>query len=272
MARRSERAGLKKFRRIKEFLKPTWEVEPIMLKIKNMDASFGKIQVLRRVSLHVGAGEIVSLIGANGAGKTTLLNVISGLHPSQNGSRIFLNVETQGWRPEKIVATGLVQVPETDKVFIPLTVQENLELGAFLRRHNRTMLTKEMEKVFELFPILRERKNQLAGMLSGGERQMLALGKGLMSQPKLLMLDEPSLGLAPLISKEIFHIIVSLNQQGTTILLVEQNAREALRISHRAYVLDTGRITLTGTGDELLKNEEVKRAFLGKDYRGKWER
>jgi len=243
-----------------------------MLKIKNIDAFFGKIQVLRRVSLHVGASEIVSLIGANGAGKTTLLNVISGLHPSRNGSRVFLDAETRGWRPEKIVAMGLIQVPETDKVFNPLTVQENLELGAFLRRQDRALLKKEMEKVFKLFPILKERKDQQAGMLSGGERQMLALGKGLMSQPKLLMLDEPSLGLSPLISSEIFCIIQSLNRQGTTILLVEQNAREALRVSHRAYVLDTGRMTLSGTGEELLKNEEVKRAFLGKDYRGKWER
>jgi len=243
-----------------------------MLKIKNIDALFGKIQVLRRVSLHVGAGEIVSLIGANGAGKTTLLNVISGLHPSRNGSRIFLDVEIRGWKPEKIVALGLIQVPEADKVFNPLTILENLELGAYLRRQDRVKLLKDMERVFQIFPILRERKNLPAGTLSGGERQMLALGKALMGQPKLLMLDEPSLGLAPTIVSEIFRIIRTLNEQGTTILLIEQNAREALRISDRAYVLDTGRIILTGTGNELLSNEEVKRAFLGKDYRGKWER
>lgn len=243
-----------------------------MLKIKNIDAFFGKIQVLRRVSLHVGAGEIVSLIGANGAGKTTLLNVISGLHPSRNGSMIFIDMETRGWKPEKIVALGLIQVPETDKVFNPLTVLENLELGAYLRRQDRGTLREEMEKVFQLFPILRDRQGQPAATLSGGERQMLALGKALMGQPKLLMLDEPSLGLAPTVVSEIFQIIQSLNGQGTTILLVEQNAREALRISRRAYVLDTGRIILTGTGEELLSNEEVKRAFLGKDYRGKWER
>ena len=243
-----------------------------MLKIKNIDAFFSKIQVLRRVSLHVGAGEIVSLIGANGAGKTTLLNVISGLHPSRNGSRIFLDVEIRGWKPEKIVALGLIQVPEADKVFNPLTILENLELGAYLRRQDRVKLLKDMERVFQIFPILRERKNLPAGTLSGGERQMLALGKALMGQPKLLMLDEPSLGLAPTIVSEIFRIIRTLNEQGTTILLIEQNAREALRISDRAYVLDTGRIILTGTGNELLSNEEVKRAFLGKDYRGKWER
>jgi len=243
-----------------------------MLKIQNIDAFFGKIQVLRRVSLHVGAGEIVSLIGANGAGKTTLLNVISGLHPTRNGSRIFMNVETRGWKPEKIVARGLIQVPETDKVFNPLTVMENLELGAYSRRQDGTMLHQEIDTLFHLFPILRERKEQPAGTLSGGERQMLALGKALMGRPKLLMLDEPSLGLAPTIVAEIFRIIQSLNGGGTTILLVEQNAREALRISHRAYVLDTGRIILTGTGGELLSNDEVKRAFLGKDYRGKWER
>jgi len=243
-----------------------------MLKIKNIDAFFGKIQVLRHVSLHVGAGEIVSLIGANGSGKTTLLNVISGLHPCANGSRIFMGIETRGWKPEKIVALGIIQVPETDKIFTPLTVLENLELGAYLRHQDRTKLQKDMEKLFQLFPILRERKDQFAGTLSGGERQMLAVGKALMAQPKLLMLDEPSLGLAPTIVSDIFKTIRSLNSQGTTILLVEQNAKEALRISCRAYVLDTGRIILTGTGEELLGNEEVKRAFLGKDYRGKWER
>jgi branched-chain amino acid transport system ATP-binding protein len=243
-----------------------------MLKVKNIDAFFGRIQVLRHVSLHVDTGEIVSLIGANGSGKTTLLNVISGLHPSRNGSRIFMDVETRSWKPEKIVALGIIQVPETDKVFNPLTILENLELGAYLRRLDRPTLREEMEKVFQLFPPLRERKTQPAGTLSGGERQMLALGKAMMAQPKLLMLDEPSLGLAPTVVLEIFRTIRSLNSEGTTTLLVEQNAREALRISSRAYVLDTGRIVLTGSGEELLSNEEVKRAFLGKDYRGKWER
>ena len=243
-----------------------------MLSVKNIDAFFGKIQVLRHVSLHVEKGEIVALIGANGAGKTTLLNVISGIHPSRNGSRVFLNQETRGERPEKIVALGLVQVPETDKVFNPLTVVENLELGGYLRRQDGATLREEMERVFGIFPVLRERQGQPAGMLSGGERQMLALGRALMSDPKLLMLDEPSLGLAPTMVSEIFRIIQSLHTQGKTILLVEQNAREALRMSDRAYVLDAGRIILTGTGEELLTNEEVKRAFLGKDYHQKWER
>jgi branched-chain amino acid transport system ATP-binding protein len=243
-----------------------------MLKIKNIDAFFGKIQVLRHITLHVGAGEIVSLIGANGAGKTTLLNVISGLHPSWNGSRIFMDVETRGWRPEKIVALGLIQVPENEKVFTPLTVLENLELGSYLRRLDRGTLEQELERVFEQFPILRDRKDQAAGMLSGGERQMLALAKALMGKPRMIMPDEPSLGLAPTVVSEIFRIIQSLNEQGTTILLVEQNAKEALRISRRAYVMDTGRILLTDTGEDLLNNEEVKRAFLGKDYQGKWER
>ena len=243
-----------------------------MLRVKNTDAFFGKIQVLRNVSLHVDAKEIVSLIGANGAGKTTLLNVISGIHPSRNGSRVFLGTETLRLKPEKIVALGLVQVPEADKVFSPLTVIENLQLGAYLRRDDKAAIEREMEKVFELFAILKERRSQPAGMLSGGERQMLALGKALMSHPKLLMLDEPSLGLAPQVVSDIFRVIQALNARGTTILLVEQNARETLRISHRAYVLDTGRITLTGTGEELLINEEVKRAFLGKDYQKKWER
>jgi len=243
-----------------------------MLRVKNTDAFFGKIQVLRNVSLHIEANEIVSLIGANGAGKTTLLNVISGLHPSRNGSRVFLGIETLRMKPERIVALGLVQVPEADKVFSPLTVLENLQLGAYLRRDDKAAIEREMEKVFELFGILKERRSQPAGMLSGGERQMLALGKALMSDPRLLMLDEPSLGLAPQVVSDIFRVIQALNARGTTILLVEQNARETLRISHRAYVLDTGRITLTGTGEELLTNEEVKRAFLGKDYQKKWER
>ena len=243
-----------------------------MLKIKNIDAFFGKIQVLRHVSLHIEAGEIVSLIGANGAGKTTLLNVISGLHPSPNGSRVFLDVETRGLRPERIVALGLIQVPEADKVFSPLSVLENLELGAYIRRGDPRAMKENLEHVFRLFPVLKERKEQPAAFLSGGERQMLALGKALMGGPKLLMLDEPSLGLAPTVVAEIFQTIRSLYERGTTILLVEQNAREALRISRRAYVLETGRITLTGAGEELLGNEEVKRAFLGKDYRGKWER
>jgi len=243
-----------------------------MLKIKNIDAFFGKIQVLRHVSLHVGAGEIVALIGANGAGKTTLLNVISGLHPAPNGSRIFLDTETRGLRPEKIVALGLIQVPEADKVFNPLTVFENLELGGYLRRNDPEALKEGLDEVFRLFPVLRERREQPAALLSGGERQMLALGRALMGGPKLLMLDEPSLGLAPTVVAEILRTIRALNERGTTILLVEQNAREALRTCRRAYVLDTGRIILTGTGEELLQNEEVKRAFLGKDYRGKWER
>ncbi len=243
-----------------------------MLKIKNIDAFFGSIQVLRHVTLHVGAGEIVSLIGANGAGKTTLLNVISGLHPSRNGSRLFLDVEIRGMRPEKIVALGLIQVPESDKVFTPLSVLENLELGAYLRRGNAADLQQDLAAVFDQFPSLRERKDKPAGTLSGGERQMLALAKALMGRPRMIMADEPSLGLAPTVVAEIFRTLQSLNGKGTTILLVEQNAREALRISRRAYVMDTGRMVLTGTGEELLGNEEVKRAFLGKDYQGKWER
>ena len=243
-----------------------------MLKLKNIDAFFGKIQVLRHVTLHVGAGEIVSLIGANGAGKTTLLNVVSGVHPAWEGSRVVDDMETRGWRPEKLVARGVVQIPEAEKVFTPLSVMENLELGAYLRGLARAALQQEMEKVFAVFPVLRERKSQAAGTLSGGERQMLALGKALMAKPRMIMPDEPSLGLAPTVTAEIFGILRSLNEQGTTILLVEQNAREALRISHRAYVLDTGRIILTGTGADLVNNEEVKRAFLGRDYQGKWER
>lgn len=243
-----------------------------MLKVKNIDAFYGKVQVLRHVTMHVEEGEIVSLIGANGAGKTTLLNVISGLHPAANGSRIFKDIEIKGMSPEKIVALGLVQVPEIDKIFPPLSVAENLELGAYLRRLDGQTRRQEMERVFALFPSLRHRQSQMAGTLSGGERQMLALGKALMARPTLLMLDEPSLGLAPFMTAEIFRTIQTLPSKGTTILLVEQNAREALRICHRAYVLEVGRIILTGAGEELRHNEEVKRAFLGKDYQAKWER
>jgi branched-chain amino acid transport system ATP-binding protein len=243
-----------------------------MLRVKNVDAYYGKIQVLRRVSLHVAPAEIVSLIGANGSGKTTLLNVISGIHAQSAGSCLFRDSETRGLSPEKIVALGFIQVPESDKVFSPLTLRENLELGAYIRRLDSATLQGELEGIFQRFPILRERQEQAAATLSGGERQMLAIGKALMGKPKLLMLDEPSLGLAPTIVNEIFKIVASLPGQGTTILLVEQNAREALKISRRAYVLETGRVVLTGTGEELLGNEEVKRAFLGKDYRGKWER
>jgi len=228
--------------------------------------------VLRRVSLHVGNREIVSLIGSNGSGKTTLLNVISGVHDTPNGSIIFDEVEIRGWRPEKRVSRGLIQVPEKDKVFTPLTVLENLELGGYVRREEVNRFQARLEEIWHLFPILQERRSQPAGTLSGGERQMLALGKALMGRPQLLMLDEPSLGLAPAIVAEIFRTIQTLNQGGKTIFLVEQNARESLRIAHRAYVVDTGRMTLTGSGEELLRNEEVKRAFLGKDYRGKWER
>ena len=243
-----------------------------MLKLKNIEAFFGGIQVLRHVTLHVGAGEIVSLIGANGAGKTTLLNVISGVHAAWEGSRVVDEVETRGWRPEKLVGRGIVQIPEAEKVFTSLSVLENLELGAYLRKLGRAALQTELGKVFGIFPILRERKSRAAGTLSGGERQMLALGKALMGRPRMIMPDEPSLGLAPTVAAEIFGILRTLNEQGTTILLVEQNARESLRISNRAYVLDTGRIILTGTGADLLNNEEVKRAFLGRDYQGKWER
>lgn len=243
-----------------------------MLKIKNIDAGYGKIQVLHRTSLHIREGEIVSLIGANGAGKTTLLNVISGLHSLKSGEVLFLEREIQRMQPDRIVGMGLIQVPEKDKIFAPLTVLENLELGAYLRRLDRNTLRSEIEGIYVIFPILRERAGRAAGTLSGGERQMLALGRALMAKPRLLMLDEPSLGLAPAIVAEMFRIIQSLNSMGTTILLIEQNAREALRISNRAYVMETGRIILTGSGGELMNNDEVKRAFLGNDYKEKWER
>jgi branched-chain amino acid transport system ATP-binding protein len=192
----------------------------------------------------------------------------------KGGNIIFLQKEIDRFSPERIVAQGIIQVPESNKLFDPLTVLENLELGAYLRfsRSNKAQIVRDLDHVYALFPVLSDRKKQLAGTLSGGERQMLALGKAMMGNPRLMMLDEPSLGLAPLVISEIFDTIESLNRGGMTFLLVEQNAKAALRISHRAYVMETGKITLTGAGEELSENVEVKRAFLGKDYREKWER
>ncbi len=240
-----------------------------MLKIRNLQTFYGRIQVLDNVSLSVKPGEIVTLIGANGAGKSTMLNCISSLIPSREGEILFQGQRINGQPPEAIVRLGICQVPEGRQIFQPLTVLENLELGAYLRfgRGGRISIQQDLNMVFSLFPVLSERSNQISGTLSGGEQQMLAIGRALMSRPKLLLLDEPSMGLAPRLVVDIFHTISRLRHEGLTILVVEQNARAALKIADRGYVLETGRIILQGSAAELLEDHDVKRAYLGRDYR-----
>lgn len=233
-----------------------------MLKIDNIDVYYGAIHALKGISLEVNQGEIVTLIGANGAGKSTTLRTISGLLKPKNGSITFMGKNIAGVPAHQIVREGISQVPEGRRVFAEMTVMENLDLGAFVRK-DKDGIQKDLKTVFELFPRLEERKNQSAGTLSGGEQQMLAMGRALMSRPKLLLLDEPSMGLAPLLIKEIFHIIEDINKSGTTVLLVEQNANMALSIANRAYVLETGRITLSGAAQELAASEDVRKAYLG---------
>ena len=234
-----------------------------MLEIKDLHVSYGGIQALRGVSLNVPDGKIVTLIGANGAGKSTLMRTISGLVKAQSGSILWNGQELLGKPIDQIVASGIVMSPEGRRVFADLTVLENLKIGAYLRK-DKAETEKDLEWVYSLFPRLRERSWQSAGTLSGGEQQMLAVGRALMSKPKLLMLDEPSLGLAPIVVREIFDIIRTVNQQGITVLLNEQNANMALKVADYAYVLETGTLTLSGTGAELLTNEQVKAAYLGK--------
>ena len=233
-----------------------------MLKVENLSVHYGMIQAVRDVSFEVNEGEVVSLIGANGAGKTTILRTLSGLVRPSAGKIQFLGKEIQKMPAQKIVAGGLSQVPEGRHVFPGLTVMENLEMGAFLKK-NREENQANLKKVFSRFPRLEERKNQDAAALSGGEQQMLAMGRALMSTPKLLLLDEPSMGLAPIFIQEIFDIIQDIQKQGTTVLLIEQNANKALAISDRGYVLETGKIVLSGTGKELASSEEVRKAYLG---------
>ena len=233
-----------------------------MLKVENLSVHYGMIQAVRDVSFEVNEGEVVSLIGANGAGKTTILRTISGLVRPSAGKIEFLGNEIQKVPAKKIVAAGLSQVPEGRHVFPGLTVLENLEMGAFLKK-NREENQANLKKVFSRFPRLEERKNQDAATLSGGEQQMLAMGRALMSTPKLLLLDEPSMGLAPIFIQEIFDIIQDIQKQGTTVLLIEQNANKALSIADRGYVLETGKIVLSGTGQELLASDEVRKAYLG---------
>ena len=233
----------------------------VMLDVQNINVYYGAIHAVKDVSFHVDEGEIVTLIGANGAGKSTTLQTISGLLHSRTGSITFMGQPIQAVPADKLVAHGLAQVPEGRRVFQQMTVEENLEMGAFTQPNST--IAPNLEKVYEQFPRLKERRRQVAGTLSGGEQQMLAMGRALMSNPKLLMLDEPSMGLAPILVEQIFDIIQRLHEKGTTILLVEQNARMALSVADRGYVLETGRVTLTGQGRELLADEAVKKAYLG---------
>lgn len=233
-----------------------------MLKVDNLSVHYGVIQAVKEVSFEVNEGEVVSLIGANGAGKTSILRTISGLVRPSSGTIQFLGKDIHKAPARKIVASGLSQVPEGRHVFPGLTVLENLEMGAFLK-NNREENQQNLKKVFSRFPRLEERKNQDAATLSGGEQQMLAMGRALMSQPQLLLLDEPSMGLAPIFIQEIFDIIEDIKKQGTTVLLIEQNANKALSIADRGYVLETGKLVLSGTGQELLASDEVRKAYLG---------
>ena len=233
-----------------------------MLKVNNIDVYYGAIHAIKGISIEVPKGEIVTLVGSNGAGKSTTLRTISGLLRPKNGTILFEDNHIEGVAAHKIVGMGLCQVPEGRRVFANMTVMENLEMGAYLRS-DKDGIAKDLEDVFTKFPRLLERKEQVSGTLSGGEQQMLAMGRALMSRPRLLLLDEPSMGLAPLLVKEIFHIIQEINASGTTVLLVEQNANMALSIADKAYVLETGRIALAGTAKELASSEAVRKAYLG---------
>lgn len=233
-----------------------------MLEIKNLVVRYGMIEAIKGISFHVNDGEIVTLIGSNGAGKTTTMHAISGLIKPSEGSITLNGTDLIKTPSHKIVTLGLAQVPEGRRVFAEQSVKENLLLGAYYRK-DKAEIEKDLKYVYDLFPRLRERENQPAGTLSGGEQQMLAMGRALMTRPKILLLDEPSMGLSPLLVKEIFRIIEEINRKGTTILLVEQNAKMALAIADRAYVLETGKITLEGTGEELSASEQVRKAYLG---------
>lgn len=233
-----------------------------MLKVDNINLYYGGIHALKDLSLEVKKGEIVTLIGANGAGKTSTLRAISGLEPIKSGSISYKDENLKKVPSHKIVSLGLSHVPEGRKIFANLTVKENLELGAYLRK-NKSEIKSDMEMVFSKFPRLKERRKQIAGTLSGGEQQMLAIGRALMNRPEMLILDEPSMGLAPLVVKDIFDTIVEINKSGTTILLVEQNANMALSIANRAYLLETGKIVLSGKASDLLNDDSIRSAYLG---------
>ncbi|GAB6887171.1 ABC transporter ATP-binding protein [Desulfothermus okinawensis JCM 13304] len=233
-----------------------------MLEVKKVCSGYGKINVLNEISLYIDAGEIVAVIGANGAGKTTLLKTISGLIKATKGEILFEGEPITRMAPEKIVARGIVHVPEGRRVFAKSTVMVNLEMGAYLRKDQQE-IKKDMEMCFELFPVLKERASQLAGTLSGGEQQMLAIARGLMARPKVLLLDEPSMGLAPFLVNEIMKVISHLNENGMAVLLIEQNVKKALSITQRAYVMELGRIVLEGQSHELLQSDEVRKCYLG---------
>ncbi|BFK85839.1 ABC transporter ATP-binding protein [Pseudoflavonifractor sp. DSM 107456] len=232
-----------------------------MLKVENINVYYGAIHAIKNVSFEVNDGEIVTLIGANGAGKSTTLQTVSGLLHSHTGSIEFMGKSLAGIPPHKVVSLGLAHVPEGRRVFLQMSVEENLEMGAYTRPNSE--IADGIADIYQRFPRLKERRKQVAGTLSGGEQQMLAMGRAMMSKPKLLMLDEPSMGLAPILVEQIFDIIQELNRAGTTILLVEQNAQMALSIAHRGYVLETGKVVATGTGEQLLEDEAVKKAYLG---------
>ena len=233
-----------------------------VLELKGVNTFYGQIQALRDVTMEIGEGEIITLIGANGAGKTTTLMSVSGVVPPKSGEILYRGKPIHSLSPDKIVALGLCQVPEGRLIFPELTVLENLDMGAFMRT-DKDGVRRDMEYIFGLFPILAKRRRQAGGTLSGGEQQMLAISRALMARPQLLLLDEPSLGLAPLVIKQIFEIVRQINADGTTVFLVEQNANLALKIAHRGYVMENGRITLTDSGQALLANEDVKKAYLG---------
>jgi branched-chain amino acid transport system ATP-binding protein len=247
-----------------------------MLTIKNINTYYGQVHALKNISLHLQEGEIVTLIGANGAGKTTLLNSISGIVPPKSGQILFSGLPIHELPPHTIVGMGVSQVPEGRQVFKPLSVEDNLELGAYLRyrgQAGKREARETMEMVYTLFPILLQRRKQLAGTLSGGEQQMLAIGRALMAKPKVMLLDEPSMGLAPMVAQEIFRVIENLaREKKTTILLVEQNAKAALKTADRGYVVETGKIILDGDAADLMENREVQRAYLGRDKKEIWER
>jgi branched-chain amino acid transport system ATP-binding protein len=245
-----------------------------MLRLVNVNSYHSLVHVLRNLSLHVYKGEIVTLIGANGAGKSTTLRSISGLHPVKQGKIYFKDIDITNKPTEQLVKLGIAHVPEGRQIFWPMTVMDNLELGGFLihKNHGKKQLKKSIEEMYELFPILKQRQNQYAGTLSGGEQQMLAIAMALMTKPEFILLDEPSMGLAPLIIREIFRVISELkNETGLTVLLVEQNANAALSIADRGYVMEIGKIILEQDALSLLKNQDVKRAYLGRDKREIWE-
>jgi len=244
-----------------------------VLNVRNLTSCYGKITALENVSLHVWENEIVSIIGANGAGKTTLVNTISGVIPAVRGTIRLNGVDITGKGPEDIVEMGMMQVPEGRQIFNSLSVLDNLRLGAYLRyrKGKKKEIRQDLDEVYGLFPILRDRRSQKAGTLSGGEQQMLAIARGLMARPSLLILDEPSLGLAPRVTADIIEVISGLKQKGITILLIEQNARAALSVSDRCYVIETGNVLVEGEGKALLSDGDVKRAYLGRDYREFWE-